>query len=152
MVRLIMGEKGTGKTKKLIELINASAAEENGNVVCIEAKSTMTFDIHYHVRLISADEYQITTYEGLRGFVSGLYAGNYDISHIFIDNLFKIVGGDCNQAADDFLDWLNRFSNNHGVKFTVSVSGDPGLGKTFLSACIARVVSETGHSLSLIHI
>ena len=70
---------------------------------------------------------QITTYEGLRGFVSGLYAGNYDISHIFIDNLFKIVGGDCNQAADDFLDWLNRFSNNHGVKFTVSVSGDPGL-------------------------
>ena len=106
MVRLIMGEKGTGKTKKLIELINASAAEENGNVVCIEAKSTMTFDIHYHVRLISADEYQITTYEGLRGFVSGLYAGNYDISHIFIDN---------------------RFSNNHGVKFTVSVSGDPGL-------------------------
>ena len=56
MVRLIMGEKGTGKTKKLIELINASAAEENGNVVCIEAKSTMTFDIHYHVRLISADE------------------------------------------------------------------------------------------------
>lgn len=123
MVRLIMGEKGTGKTKKLIELINASAAEENGNVVCIEAKSTMTFDIHYHVRLISADEYQITTYEGLRGFVSGLYAGNYDISHIFIDNLFKIVGGDCNQAADDFLDWLNRFSNNHGVKFTVSVTG-----------------------------
>ena len=117
MVRLIMGEKGTGKTKKLIELINASAAEENGNVVCIEAKSTMTFDI----------QYQITTYEGLRGFVSGLYAGNYDISHIFIDNLFKIVGGDCNQAADDFLDWLNRFSNNHGVKFTVSVSGDPGL-------------------------
>ena len=96
MVRLIMGEKGTGKTKKLIELINASAAEENGNVVCIEAKSTMTFDIHYHVRLISADEYQITTYEGLRGFVSGLYAGNYDISHIFIDNLFKIVHGECN--------------------------------------------------------
>ena len=99
MVRLIMGEKGTGKTKKLIELINASAAEENGNVVCIEAKSTMTFDIHYHVRLISADEYQITTYEGLRGFVSGLYAGNYDISHIFIDNLFKIVGGYCNQTT-----------------------------------------------------
>ena len=103
MVRLIMGEKGTGKTKKLIELINASAAEENGNVVCIEAKSTMTFDIHYHVRLISADEYQITTYEGLRGFVSGLYAGNYDISHIFIDNLFKIVGGDCNQATTSWI-------------------------------------------------
>ena len=141
MVRLIMGEKGTGKTKKLIELINASAAEENGNVVCIEAKSTMTFDIHYHVRLISADEYQITTYEGLRGFVSGLYAGNYDISHIFIDNLFKIVGGDCNQAADDFLDWLNRFSNNHGVKFTVS----PALRPTECrSTCNAKTAKGDG--------
>ena len=48
-------------------------------------------------------------------------------SHIFIDNLFKIVGGECNQAADDFLDWLNHFSNDHGVKFTVSVTGDPSL-------------------------
>ena len=124
MVRLIMGEKGTGKTKKLIELINASAAEENGNVVCIEAKSTMTFDIHYHVRLISADEYQITTYEGLRGFVSGLYAGNYDISHVFVDNLCKIAGSNDLQAVETFLHWLDRFSEENGVKFTVTVSAE----------------------------
>ena len=127
MVRLIMGEKGTGKTKKLIEMINAAAAAEDGNVVCIEAKSTMTFDIHYHVRLISADEYQISSYKELCAFISGLYAGNYDISHIFVDNLFKIVGGDSNQDADNFLNWLDRFSNTHGVKFTVSVTGDPAL-------------------------
>ena len=127
MVRLIMGEKGTGKTKKLIELINASAAEENGNVVCIEAKSTMTFDIHYHVRLISADEYQITTYEGLRGFVSGLYAGNYDISHVFVDNLCKIAGDKDLQAVEDFLGWLDRFSNSNDVKFTVTISADEDL-------------------------
>ena len=127
MVRLIMGEKGTGKTKKLIEMINTTAQEDNGSVVCVEAKSTMTFDLHYQIRLVEASQYDIASYTALKGFVSGLYAGNYDISHIFIDNLFKIVGGDCNQAADDFLDWLNRFSNNHGVKFTVSVSGDPGL-------------------------
>ena len=124
MVRLIMGEKGTGKTKKLIELINASAAEENGNVVCIEAKSTMTFDIHYHVRLISADEYQITTYEGLCGFVSGLYAGNYDISHVFVDNLCKIAGSTDWQAGENFLQWLDRFSEKNDVKFTVTVSAD----------------------------
>ena len=127
MVRLIMGEKGTGKTKKLIELINASAAEENGNVVCIEAKSTMTFDIHYHVRLISADEYQITTYEGLRGFVSGLYAGNYDISHVFVDNLCKIAGSNDLQAVEAFLHWLDRFSEENGVKFTVTISADEEL-------------------------
>ena len=93
MVRLIMGEKGTGKTKKLIEMINTTAQEDNGSVVCVEAKSTMTFDLHYHVRLISAYEYDLSNYEALRGFLFGLYAGNYDISHIFIDNLFKITGG-----------------------------------------------------------
>ena len=124
MVRLIMGEKGTGKTKKLIELINASAAEENGNVVCIEAKSTMTFDIHYHVRLISADEYQITTYEGLRGFVSGLYAGNYDISHVYVDNLCKIVHSEDFAAVEKFLHWLDRFSDANTVKFTVTLTAD----------------------------
>ena len=124
MVRLIMGEKGTGKTKKLIELINASAAEENGNVVCIEAKSTMTFDIHYHVRLISADEYQITTYEGLRGFVSGLDAGNYDISHVYVDNLCKIVHSEDFAAVEKFLHWLDKFSDANTVKFTVTLTAD----------------------------
>ncbi len=127
MVRLIMGEKGTGKTKKLIEIINSAAAEDSGSVVCIEAKESMTFDIHYHVRLITAGEYAIASYESLRGFISGLYAGNYDTSHIFIDNLFKIVGGEPNQDADNFFNWLDKFSNANGVKFTVSVSGDPAL-------------------------
>ena len=127
MVRLIMGEKGTGKTKKLIELINASAAEENGNVVCIEAKSTMTFDIHYHVRLISADEYQITTYEGLRGFVSGLYAGNYDISQVFIDNLCKTIGREVDKDTENFLNWLDAFGEKNNIKFTVTISADLSL-------------------------
>lgn len=124
MVRLIAGDKGTGKTKKLIELINAAASSEAGNVVCIEAKQAMTFDIHYHVRLIVAGDYEIASYEAMRGFISGLYAGNYDISHIFIDNLLKIVGGKCDHDAEQFLDWLERFSNQHGVRFTVSASVD----------------------------
>ncbi|MBQ2829401.1 MAG: hypothetical protein IJF15_00040 [Oscillospiraceae bacterium] len=125
MVRLIMGEKGAGKTKKLIELINAAAQNESGNVICLEARSTMTFDLSHKVRLLSAAEYEIETYEKLRGFISGLYAGNYDISHIFIDNLLKIVGGECNHDAESFLRWLEHFSGQHGVKFSVSVSADP---------------------------
>ena len=113
MVRLIMGEKGTGKTKKLIEMINTTAQEDNGSVVCVEAKSTMTFDLHYHVRLISAYEYDLSNYEALRGFLFGLYAGNYDISHIFIDNLFKITGGECNRAADDFPERARALQQRH---------------------------------------
>ena len=86
MVRLIMGMKGSGKTKQLIELINNAAKDEPGNVVCIEANRNMTYDIHYHIRLIDAHEYKLGSYELLQGFISGLHAGNYDISHMFIDN------------------------------------------------------------------
>ncbi len=85
MVRLIMGVKGSGKTKQLIELINNAAKDEPGNVVCIEANRNMTYDIHYHIRLIDAQEYKLNSYDLFRGFISGLYAGNYDISQVFID-------------------------------------------------------------------
>ena len=127
MVRLIMGEKGTGKTKKLIEMINATAQEDNGSVVCIEAKSTMTFDIHYQIRLVEASQYDIANYTALKGFVSGLYAGNYDITHIFIDSLTKIVGGACNNETEKFLDWLNNFGEQHNIKFTITISDDESL-------------------------
>ena len=127
MVRLIMGANGAGKTKQLIDLIHNAVEAENGSVVCMEPSADMTYNISYNVRLVNASEYSVDSFECLRGFISGLYAGNYDISHIFIDNLFKITGGECNQAADDFLNELDRFSNATGVKFTISVSGDPAL-------------------------
>ena len=125
MVRLIMGTAGAGKTKQLIELIHASVEAEKGSVVCIEPGADMTYDVSYNVRLVNAGEYDLNSFECLRGFISGLYAGNYDISHIFIDNLLKIVDGHVDHEADSFLAWLERFSNQHGVKFSVSVSADP---------------------------
>ena len=108
MVRLIMGGKGSGKTKQLIELINNAAKDEPGNVVCIEANRNMTYDIHYHIRLIDAQEYKLTNYDLMRGFISGLYSGNYDITHVFIDNLCKIVGHDVDKETEEFLMVLAR--------------------------------------------
>ena len=87
MVRLIMGDNGAGKTKQLIELVHASVAEEGGCVVCIEPGADMTYDIKSSVRLVNAGEYHLDSFECLRGFISGLYAGNYDISHVYVDNL-----------------------------------------------------------------
>ena len=127
MVRLIMGVKGSGKTKQLIELINNAAKDEPGNVVCIEANRNMTYDIHYHIRLIDADEYKLNSYEMFRGFISGLYAGNYDISHVFIDNLCKTVGREVDTETELFLDWLDVFGEKNGIKFTVTISADLGL-------------------------
>ena len=127
MVRLIMGVKGSGKTKQLIELINKAAKDEPGNVVCIEANRNRTFDIHNQVRLIDAHEYNLDSYDAFRGFISGLYAGNYDISQIFIDNLCKTIGVDVDAKTENFLNWLDAFGEKNGVKFTVTISGDTDL-------------------------
>lgn len=126
MVRLIMGVKGSGKTKQLIDLINNAAKDEPGNVVCIEANTALTYNINYHIRLIDALEYKLNSYEMLRGFVCGLYAGNYDISHVFIDNLCKIVTADLDQGTEDFLNWLDAFGEKNNIKFTTTISADIG--------------------------
>ena len=127
MVRLIMGVKGSGKTKQLIELINNAAKDEPGNVVCIEANRTMTYDIHYHIRLIDAPAYTLDSSELFRGFISGLYAGNYDISHVFIDNLCKTIGREVDKDTENFLNWLDAFGEKNNIKFTVTISADLSL-------------------------
>ena len=125
MVRLIMGMKGSGKTKRLIELINNAAKDEPGHAVCIAANRNMTYDIHYHIRLIDAHEYKLNSYDLYRGFISGLYAGNYDISHVFIDNLCKTVGREVDKDTEAFITWLDTFGEQNDIKFTVSISADP---------------------------
>ena len=127
MVRVIMGKKGSGKTKQMIDLINSAVQTEHGNVVCIEKGEKLTFDIHYQIRLVEASDYDIADYTALKGFVSGLYAGNYDITHVFIDSLTKIAGGDTNVETENFLDWLNAFAEKHNIKFTVTISDDASL-------------------------
>jgi len=123
LVKVIMNEKGSGKTKNIIDLIRKAADEEQGNVVCIEKGSELTYDIPYRVRLVQAKDYGFTTYEFLQGFISGLHAGNYDITHIFIDGLFKVVGEDAPiSKVEAFLDWCESFSNKQNVKFTITIS------------------------------
>ena len=127
MVRVIMGVKGTGKTKQMIELINSAVHSENGNVVCIERGPKLTYDIHYKIRLVEASHYDIKSYDFLKGFISGLYAGNYDITHVFIDSLTKIVPTENYTQTEEFLAWLNNFGEKHGIKFTITISDEPDL-------------------------
>ena len=127
MIRVIMGKKGSGKTKQVIDMINSAVQTEHGNVVCIEKGEKLTFDIHYQIRLVEASDYDIANDTALKGFVSGLYAGNYDITHIFIDSLTKIVGADTDHETEKFLDWLNNFSEKHNIKFTITISDDETL-------------------------
>ena len=124
MVKVIMGLKGSGKTKKLIELIKEAETAENGNVVCIERKPQLTYVIPYSVRLIAASDYNLVSYDVLKGFISGLHAGNYDITHIFIDNIFKIVDRTYDADAEEFVKWCVDFSEKEKVNFTMTLSAD----------------------------
>ena len=127
MIRVIVGKKGSGKTKQVIEMINGAVETEHGNVVCIEKGEKLMLDISHKIRLVEASEYDIADYTAMKGFISGLYAGNYDITHIFIDSLTKIVGGECNLDTEKFLDWLNNFGEKHSIKFTITISDDETL-------------------------
>lgn len=128
MVRVIMGAKGTGKTKQMIELINYAAENEIGNVICIESGSKLKFDISNQVRLIDASAFVSNNFTFLKGFISGLYASNYDVTHVFLDSLCKIVPCDpASHEVEEFLKWLSGFAEGNGIKFTITISADASL-------------------------
>ena len=124
MIHLIMGLKGSGKTKKLIDAINTAVAEANGDVVCIEYGRKLTYDVTYKVRLVDSQEYGISSAEMLKGFLSGLHAGNFDITNVFIDNLYKTIGKDV-AAAEDFIAWCAKFAADNNMEVTITISEDP---------------------------
>ena len=124
MIHVIMGLKGSGKTKKLIDAVHAAVAEAHGDVVCIEYGKKLTYDVSYKVRLVDSQEYGISTPEMLKGFLSGLHAGNFDITHVFIDNLYKTIGADL-AAGEEFIVWCAKFAADNNMNITISVSEDP---------------------------
>jgi ABC-type phosphonate transport system ATPase subunit len=94
MVQIITGKKGSGKTKWLIEQVHAAVEQSSGNVVCVEQLRELTTQISSRARLIATDDYAIVGYDALYGFLSGLCAGNYDITDIFVDATLRIGGRD----------------------------------------------------------
>ena len=122
MIHVIMGLKGSGKTKKLLDSIHDAVAEAHGDVVCIEYGKKLTYDVTYKVRLVDSKEYGINSSEMLKGFISGLHAGNFDITHVFIDNLYKTIG---NAAGEEFVTWCAKFAAENNMEITMTISEDP---------------------------
>ena len=116
MVKLIVGGAGSGKTKTIIELVNAAVKEEKGSVVCLTKGNKLKFDISYDARLVDVSEYAVNGYDGLLGFLCGIHAGNY-----------KVSGVKDPTQAESFLDKLNAFADTHTVRFTVSLSEEEAL-------------------------
>ena len=126
MIQIIMGLKGSGKTKKLIDSINAAIEHAAGDVVCIEYGKKLTYDINYRVRLVDSEEYGINSSDMLKGFLSGLHAGNFDITNVYIDNLYKTIGSD-RANGEAFVAWCADFAAANNMNITITVSDDPAL-------------------------
>lgn len=123
MVTLISGKKGSGKTKRLIQLANEAVAKSSGNVVVIEKGAKLTYDVTHKARLIDTDVYGVHGYDMLLGFLSGICAGNYDVTDIFVDSTFKICP-DGVDGIENFVTRLHDLSEESEANITLLVSSN----------------------------
>ena len=121
MVKLIVGVKGSGKTKTLIEMVNNAAAESKGSVICIERGNKLNFDITHKARLIDTDSFMVTDGQALYGFVAGITASNHDITDLFIDSALKICGDDM-AAFEIFVKEVDKLASIAGYNCIMTVS------------------------------
>ena len=123
MVTLIIGKKGSGKTKKLIQLANEAVANSSGNVVVIEKGAGLTYDVTHKARLIDTDVYGVKGYEMLLGFISGICAGNYDVTDILVDSTFKIAP-EALSGLEAFTKKIQELSETTSTNIVLLISAD----------------------------
>ena len=123
MLTILIGKKGTGKTKKLLDLCATATADSNGVVVFIEKDNTLTLDLSHKTRLACADEYGVFGFAALYGYIAGMCSANYDVTDVFVDSTMKIGGGDLTALAP-FVEKLDKLSEKLNINVTLSVSAD----------------------------
>lgn len=125
MVELLIGKKGTGKTKVLIEKVNNALTVAKGNVVFISNDTNRNiFDVKSKARMADTSEFEIKSYDEFLGFISGIISRDFDITNIFVDGIFKIVGSDNLDGFESFLNRLETMSQKFEITFVISVSID----------------------------
>ena len=121
MVKLIIGIKGTGKTKTLIQMVNSALETTGGNVVVLEKGEKLRYDIKYQARLVNTDEYYVNDAQSLYGFVAGLLASNHDVTELFIDSALKICAEDL-PAFEKLVEELDVLTVKRDVNITITAS------------------------------
>jgi len=121
MLKLIIGKKGSGKTKNLISMVDEALAMTKGDVVCIEKGDKLKFDIKYQCRLIDTNEYGINDGQALYGFIAGILASNHDVTDLFIDSALKICGND-SEDFENFLKALETLLKDKTLNCTITSS------------------------------
>ncbi len=121
MIRVILGEKGTGKTKMLLDSVHAAVESEKGNVVFINNGSQHITDVSHKIRLVDTSEFSVQNYDEFYGLVCGILAQNYDVSYIFVDSITKIATG-ANDELEALLEKLNGLCAKFEVQMAMTIS------------------------------
>ena len=124
MLKLIIGLKGSGKTKTLISLANEAGEKSSGSVVCIEKGTKLIHEIKYLVRLIDSNEFSISNAEELYGFLCGIFASNNDITDLYVDSALKICACDIDVFAD-FVNKVAVFADKANINVVMTSSIAP---------------------------
>jgi hypothetical protein len=124
MIKVIAGAKGTGKTAQLVDDINEQAVQENNNIVCIERGNRLDRLLKYKIRKIDIDEYPIIGYDQLLSFIAGISAKDYDLTHVYIDSIFKVAKDESLSDFSEFLKKLEVFLNGNPLAVTIVCSSD----------------------------
>lgn len=123
MISIILGHKGSGKTKQLVACVNEAVQSSKGNVVCIEKETKLTYDVSYQARLIATDDYEIKGYASFFGFLAGVCAGNHDITDVLVDATLRIGGRNYDELAV-FLEKVYELASTHEKNFVFTISAD----------------------------
>ena len=121
MINSLIGPKGTGKTKVFIDMVNKALETEKGNVVCITKGDRHTFDINPAIRLVNTEDFSIKSIDEFYGFISGMISQNFDITHIFIDSITKVISASVAEI-DEVIPALEKLAEKFSVDFTVAIS------------------------------
>jgi len=122
MIQFIAGEKGQGKTKKLLAMANARVEESDGNIVFIDDDSRHIYDLKHNIRFVETKGYELSTYKEFIGFLYGILSQNNDITDIFIDGLANIISEIPSEDLVTLIDRLKSLSTSSQVDFTISIN------------------------------
>ena len=122
MIQILAGEKGQGKTKRLIDMANEASKTIDGNVVFIDDDNRHMYDLHYGIRFVETSMFKICDYEVFIGFIYGILSQNGDIQKIFVDGLGNIIRSLNSEDVENLCEVLDRISNDYNVDFTLIYS------------------------------
>lgn len=136
MIQAVVGGKGTGKTKTLVNMANKALDETKGEIVFISGERRRMIELNHRIRLIQLRDFDIRDFNVFYGFLSGIIAQNYDIERIFIDGLLEYLNEDLADIGDWIAD-IGKIAEEFNISFTISMNGDPDSVPTFLKEYIA---------------